>query len=282
MKKPGSIRIGNQTSFAAASMLDPFEFALANGFTAFEFFPDRGFSGYEGWDERDLSEETRRYIRHTASARDVELTVHAPLEINPLRDAEDGRLYSTVEFAAEIGATLLNLHLDLSQGAERFVESLRRALLLTAEAGLQLALENTVFTGAEDFNRFFAALHQGGEFPFAHAGMCFDLGHANLCDATRNNYWRFLDGLSEQVPIIHLHLHENYGDRDCHLTLFTGPSRDNSTGLEGLFERLARRGFAGCAILEQWPWPPSLLVDARDRLRKLLETRPGIRLLSRP
>jgi sugar phosphate isomerase/epimerase len=88
--------------------------------------------------------------------------------------------------------------------------------------------------------------------------------------------------LSEQVPIIHLHLHENYGDRDCHLTLFTGPSRDNSTGLEGLFERLARRGFAGCAILEQWPWPPSLLVDARDRLRKLLETRPGIRLLSRP
>ena len=210
MKKSGQIRIGNQTSFAAASMLDPFE------------------------------------------------------------------------FAAEIGAKLLNLHLDLSQGAERFVEALRRALLLTAEARLQLALENTVFTGAEDFNRFFAALHQGGDFPFAHAGMCFDLGHANLYEATRNDYWRFLDGLSEQVPIIHLHLHENYGDRDSHLTLFTGPSRDNTTGLEGLIDRLARRGFAGCAILEQWPWPPSLLVDARSRLCKLLATHSGIRPLSRP
>jgi sugar phosphate isomerase/epimerase len=282
MKKSGLIRIGNQTSFAAASMLDPFEFALANGFTAFEFFPNRGFSGYDGWDERDLNDETRRYIRQSASAKDIELTVHAPLEINPLHDAEDGRFYSTIEFAAEIGAKLLNLHLDLSQGAEVFVEALRRALLLTAEARLQLALENTVFTGAEDFNCCFAALHQRSDFPFAHAGMCFDLGHANLYGATRNNYWRFLDGLSEQVPIIHLHLHENYGDRDSHLTLFTGPSRDNSAGLQGLIDRLARRGFDGCAILEQWPWPPSLLVDARNRLCKLLETHPGIRPFSRP
>jgi sugar phosphate isomerase/epimerase len=105
--------------------------------------------------------------------------------------------------------------------------------------------------------------------------MCFDLGHANLHELTRNNYWRFLDGLSEQVPIIHLHLHENYGDRDSHLVLFTGPSRDNTAGLEGLIDRLARRGFAGCAILEQWPSPPSLLVEARNRLCRLLETHPG-------
>src|SRR6266496_6676411 len=146
MNKSGAIRIGNQTSFAAASTLDPFEFALAHGFTAFEFFPNRGFSGHDGWDERDLNDETRRYIRQTASAGDVELTVHAPLEINPLCDAEDGRLYSTVEFAAEIGAKLLNLHLDLCQGAERFAEALRGPLLLSAEARLQLALENTVFT----------------------------------------------------------------------------------------------------------------------------------------
>ena len=282
MNKIGPIRIGNQTSFAAASVLEPFEFGLVNGFTAFEFFPDRGFSGCGGWDERDLDDETRRSIRQRASAKGIELTVHAPLEINPLRDSEDGRLYSTVEFAAEIGAKLLNMHLDLSQGVGRFVEALRPALLLTAQTGMRLALENTVFTGAEDFNRFFEALNQGCDFPFAHAGMCFDLGHANLHEATRNDYWGFLDRLTEQVPIIHLHLHENYGDRDSHLTLFTGPSRNNTTGLEGLIDRLARRGFAGCAILEQWPWPPSLLVDARNRLCQLLETHPGIRHLSRP
>ena len=280
MKKSGTIRIGNQTSFAAASRLEPFEFALANGFTAFEFFPDRGFAGNGGWDERDVNDETRRHIRQSASAKGAELTVHAPLEIDPLRDGEDGRLYSTVEFAAAIGAKLLNLHLDISQGVERFVAALRPALLLTAEARIQLALENTVFTGPHDFNQFFVVLHQGGDFPFAHAGMCFDLGHANLHEATRNDYLRFLDGLSEQVPIIHLHLHENHGDRDSHLTLFSGPSRDNVAGLEGVFERLARRGFGGCAILEQWPQPPTLLVDARDRLLTLLKAHPGIRPVS--
>jgi sugar phosphate isomerase/epimerase len=279
MKKFGPIRIGNQTSFAAAT-LDPFEFALANGFSAFEFFPDRGFRGCEGWDERDLNDETRRHIRQTASAKGLQLSVHAPLEINPLRDAEDGRLYSTVAFAAEIGANLVNLHLDHSQGAERFVEALKPALWLTAEAGLKLALENTVFTGADEFNRFFDALYQASGFPVAHAGMCFDLGHANLHEATRNDYYRFLDGLSDQVPIIHLHLHENFGDRDSHLTLFTGPSRNNTAGLEGLIERLARRGFAGCAIFEQWPWPPSLLVEARNRLCRLLEAFPEIQRVS--
>ena len=60
-----SLRIGNQTSFAA-SVLEPFEFAVDNGFTAFEFFPDRGYSGTGGWGEGDLSGATRRAICQTA------------------------------------------------------------------------------------------------------------------------------------------------------------------------------------------------------------------------
>ncbi|MBI5388216.1 MAG: sugar phosphate isomerase/epimerase [Verrucomicrobia bacterium] len=265
------VKIGNQTSFAAA-VLEPFEFAVANGFAAFEFFPDRGFSG-GGWHECELDGETRRFIRQTASDRNLELTVHAPLAFDPLHGPEDGRLYSTIEFASAIGATLLNLHLDMSQGAERFVDALNPVLRLTAETGLRLALENTVLTGPDDFNQFFSALRQRSEFPSAHAGMTLDLGHANLCAATRNDTWRYLDRLAPHVPIIHLHLHENFGDRDSHLTLFTGPSRENATGVEGVLDRLAERDFSGCAILEQWPQPPSLLVDARDRLRRLLETR---------
>jgi sugar phosphate isomerase/epimerase len=72
------------------------------------------------------------------------------------------------------------------------------------------------------------------------------------------------------VRIIHLHLHENFGDRDSHLPLFTGPSRNNPAGLAGFVERLHRRAYDGCAILEQWPQPASLLVDARNRLNELI------------
>jgi len=267
------IRIGNQTAYSARSVMEPFEFALANGFTAFEFFPDRGYSGVGGWAEHELNEEARRWFRQAAKENGIELTVHAPLEFSPLNNPEDGRLYSTVEFAHDIGATLVNLHLDMSRGVDGFVEALRPALLLTAEAKLKLAVENTVWTGPDDFNACFTALREHSEVDASHAGMCFDLGHANLFGSLRNNYWAYLDALTPRVPIVHLHLHENFGDRDSHRPLFTGPSRDNPAGLLGVVERLCRRAFTGCAILEQWPQPPSLLVDARDRLKELIKSR---------
>lgn len=264
------IRIGNQTAFSARSVMEPFEFAVQQGFTAFEFFPDRGPAGAGGWVENDLVDSARRWIWQTAAQHDLELSVHAPLEFNPARDAEAGHLYRTVALAQDIGATLINIHLDVSAGAGAFAESLRQACLMTARAKLKLAVENTVWTGPEDFNAFFRALREDEQTPSSHVGMCFDLGHANLFGATCNNYWAYLDALSPEVPIIHLHLHENYGDRDSHLPLFTGPSRNNATGIAGMLNRVRQRGFDGCAILEQWPQPSVLLVNARDGLLNLL------------
>ncbi len=100
--------------------------------------------------------------------------------------------------------------------------------------------------------------------------MCFDLGHANLCQATRNDYLKFLDRIEPHLPIIHVHLHENYGDQDNHLTLFTGPAGRDTSGIRTFLERLNQRRFSGCIILEQWPEPPRLLLDARNRLLMML------------
>ena len=267
-----NVRIGNQTAFAAKSSLEPFEFALEQGFEVFEFFPDRGPAGTAGWDERGMSLDEREYIRRAAELCGLALTVHAPLAFDPLREPSDVRFNSTVELARDIGAGLVNLHLDMSQGAEVFGRALLPALQATRQAGLQLALENTVWTGPEAFNTFFDWLRAHEPRLVRHVGMCFDLGHANLCAATLNDYCGFLDQLNADIPIIHLHLHENFGDRDSHLPLFTGPSRNNPAGILGLLERLQRRAFDGCAILEQWPHPPGLLVEARDRLQMLLNT----------
>lgn len=271
-----NIRIGNQTAFSARSVMEPFEFALLKGFTAFEFFPDRGYLGVGGWDENDMDASARSTIRHLAHDHDIEITVHAPLVFNPVNNPEDDRLYSTIEFAHDIGATLVNLHLDIGHGAARFVEALGPMLLATAGANLKLAIENTVWTGPEDFNALFAALRERNDLPTAHAGMCFDLGHANLYGATQNNYWRYLDALTPEVCVNHLHLHENSGDRDSHLPLFTGPARNNATGIAGMLSRVRQRGFDGCIILEQWPSPPSLLTNARDGLLNLLHVAPAV------
>jgi sugar phosphate isomerase/epimerase len=102
-------------------------------------------------------------------------------------------------------------------------------------------------------------------------GMCLDIGHANLCQPTRNNFIRYLDLLAFEVPIIHIHAHENHGDRDSHLTLFTGPAHEDDSGIRAFVRRLERRAYRGAVILEQWPNPPELLVEAATHLRSLLE-----------
>ncbi|MFO0926219.1 MAG: sugar phosphate isomerase/epimerase family protein [Gemmataceae bacterium] len=268
-----AIRIGNQTAISCRDRMRPFEFALEHGFTAFEWFADKRSNGdgsVSGWDEADMDAGTRAWIRDTGKAHDVRFTVHAPWQANPLAPEAAALLRRSVDFARDIGAELVNLHLYMEQGATAYVRALAETIRYAAAAGVRLSIENTPHTSPDDFNRTFARLRQWDAAAAAHVGMCLDLGHANLCAATRNDYLRYLDALAPEVPLIHLHVHENYGDADTHLTLFTGPSRSNDAGVRGFLDRLRQRGYRGALILEQWPDPPDLLVAAASRLRGLL------------
>ncbi|MBK8481528.1 MAG: sugar phosphate isomerase/epimerase [Proteobacteria bacterium] len=264
------IRIGNQTSFAASSVGEPFDYAIEHGFDAFEWFPDRPDRPEIGlgWEEGDLDAGQRLQLRSAAHRHGVQQSVHAPWRATPLQPGGPERLQQSVELALDLGATLINLHLDLSQGIEAFAEATAHLAQQLARHRLALAIENTPETSPEHFNALFALLR--AQFGTQRAGMCLDLGHANLYGGTRNDYLAYVDRLADHVPLIHLHLHENYGDRDSHLTLFTGPAAQSPAGLQGLIARLRARGFAGAAILEQWPRPPRLLNEARDRLCELL------------
>ncbi len=259
--------IGNQTSCWTPAPAEPFDYALAQGFDAFEWFPDKKPEG--GWDDADLDGPTRTLIRERARALGVRLSVHARWQASPFSSEGYALLWNDLELARDLGAALLNIHLSHEQGVEAFIHALRPLIERTAQTGLQLAIENTPLHSPEDFNEFFGRLKQAMPINAAHVGMCFDLGHANLCAATRNDYLKFYDRLASQVPVIHLHFHENWGDSDSHLPLFTGPAARDDAGIRGLLDRLRRRTFEGSVILEQWPTPPSLLDQARDRLLQL-------------
>jgi sugar phosphate isomerase/epimerase len=265
------VRIGNQTAISCADRLGPFEFALAHGFDAFEWFADKKVydDTVAGWDEGDMDETMRAWIRDTGVAHDVLFTVHAPWQANPLRPGGVELLCRSVDFAHDIGADLVNLHLYMDEGAESYVQSLAPVVRRAGEAGVRISIENTPETTPAHFNETFSRLRKlDGD---SIVGMCLDLGHANLCQATHNNYVRFIDELDPEVPIIHLHVHENFGDRDSHLTLFTGPSRVDDGAVRGFVQRMRDRGYCGAMILEQWPSPPELLVEAATRLRELLD-----------
>jgi phosphoglucan, water dikinase len=258
--------VGNQTAWAATPT-EPFDYALAQGFDAFEWFPDKKPGA--GWDESDLDARVRQSIRETAHDRGMRLSVHARWQANPTAPDGNWLLLKDLELARDLGAALLNIHLFHELGLEAFVQAIVPLIQQTAEAGLQFAIENTPHHSPELFNDFFARLRGLSSLETSHVGMCLDLGHANLCSATHNDYLRFFDRLDRELPIIHVHLHENWGDADSHLPLFTGPAARDDSGIRGLVNRLRARQFSGSAILEQWPQPPSLLNQARDRLLKL-------------
>jgi phosphoglucan,water dikinase len=247
--------------------MQPFEYAIENGFGAFEWFPDRSDSG-AGWDETSLDREARDLIKETAVHRNIRLSVHAPWQANPLTPGTYAVLLRQLDFARDIGACILNIHLYVESGIEAYVDAISPLITHLAGADIKLSIENTPLTTPAHFNELFGRLRKIPEGT-SNIGMCLDVGHANLCGLTRNDYLRYFDELHEQVPIVHVHLHENWGDRDSHLTLFTGPAGGDSRGVEGLLKRLEERNFSGSMILEQWPEPPSLLTTARDRLNTL-------------
>ena len=265
MSNKARIRIGNQTAFCAAHFMQPFDYAIENGFEAFEWFPDKKSCG-AGWDENDLDKPTRLHIRERARAHNVRLSVHARWQVNPLQAEAWPLLLRDVELASDLGAVLLNIHLHTEEGIQRYIHAITPLIRLLADRQIQLAIENTPVTGPEDFNQLFAGLRSLNSVPTDSAGMCLDLGHANLYGWTRHDFLKYLDQLSPQVPIIHLHVHENYGDHDSHLPLFTGPAGQDCSGVIGLLQRLHQRHYSGSFILEQWPHPVSLLKQARDKL----------------
>jgi sugar phosphate isomerase/epimerase len=266
--EPPRIRIGNQTAWSAPALMAPFEYAVAIGFDAFEWFPDKK-NGRLGWNSADLSAAARADIRNTAQAKGVRLSVHADGAAHPLDPAAFPILLRDLELAEALGARLLNLHLYAEAGVNAYAGSVVPLLHRAAAGGLQVAIENTPETTPQHFNELFAAW-QAMDLPAAvRVGMCFDLGHANLCPATRNDYLKYFGQLAPHVPVIHLHVHENRGDADTHLPLFTGPAGADPRGIEEFLRRLRLRRYSGSVILEQWPRPPSLLNAARDRLLQM-------------
>ena len=262
MAEPARFFIGNQTAFSAP-IGEPFAFALEQDFEAFELFPD-------GWATEDVPAALRERFRAAAALRHLRLSVHAALASNPAEEVGRARLARDIELARDVGARVVNLHFATAD-----FESYGRTMLALVDQlepmGITLALENTVATGPDDINRLFARLRALDPRRARGIGLCLDIGHANLYRGTHNDYLGFLDRLGPHVPIVHAHLHENWGEADTHLPLFTGPARQDPSGIAGLLARLRRRGFRGSLILEQWPLPPTLLAQARDRLRALDE-----------
>ncbi|MEW6587465.1 MAG: TIM barrel protein, partial [Nitrospirota bacterium] len=171
-----SVRIGNQTAFSACSVTEPFEFAVDSGFDAFEWFPDKKSTG-AGWRADDLSAALRKWIRNTASANDIRLTVHSGVDFRVAGPNALQPLTGDIHFARDIGAVLFVMHLLHADDKRSLVESILSLVFALKQDCIMLAVENAPETTPEDVNGFFDFVADRG---IDGVGMCFDIGHANL------------------------------------------------------------------------------------------------------
>jgi sugar phosphate isomerase/epimerase len=265
-----NVRIGNQSAFSAMPITAPFDFACDSQYDAFEWFIDKRPNG-NGWTEVDFSPMDREKIRIKAKECNIAQSLHFSIQNNVPNILKGENIAREAAFARDIGADICVLHFDFMAGIESFVDAVQFLLKGSSLTDMQLALENTVWTDPGQINAFFAMLSMHEPELGKKVGLCFDMGHANLASATHNNYIGFLERLDPHIPIIHAHLHENWGEADTHLPLFTGPSAKNIMGLSNLFYRFNQRKFEGRLILEQWPNPASILTQTRQKLLNLLQ-----------
>lgn len=265
--------IGNQTAFFTTNPEEPFEYALAQNFTAFEWFADkREYDGgwTTGWFYDNISNERALELRKITQKYDIRFSVHASCVATPLTHEGMKDIFRAVEIADEIGAKLINIHYDNGSSVKEFVHSLEPVIIATHVRGLELAIENTPLHSPEDFNAVFHELEKSEVESVGHVGMCLDIGHANCCEATRNDYIGFIDRLEKNVRIIHAHIHENWGDSDAHLPLFTAAAAKDDSGVRLFIDRLKERSFSGSLIMEQWPDEHELLDHIFVRLSDII------------
>jgi sugar phosphate isomerase/epimerase len=262
------LRIGMQASVADTRVLDVFYRAAARGMDAFEFCCDDCVSAKaEG---NYLAASAWSDIRAKAQAADVELSVRIALDDMVMPGYIDRRCDYAIQLVQAVGATLLIVPLDLRHGITNFVQHLSPLLQEVTHFSCRVALENMPGDTPEAINALFATFWH--DFPewWRHVGFCFDMGHANLCNDTRNNYHAFFDRLGGDIPLLHLHLFENWGDEDSHLPLFSGSNGQYSEGLKGIIYRLGKHPFEGAAMLASRLEDMVLAASARIQLMQML------------
>ena len=160
------------------------------------------------------------------------------------------KLRHEIEFARTVGGETLVIHpvcLGLKRPGERIdVDEVQRIAVFGRARGVRLALEN-VRDSIWSLDHVLDAL--GTDPEESNLGICIDVGHAHLSADTEPH----ADGAAAvstylrryAQSLIHLHLHDNHGERDEHLAFGEGTIEWDRT--LGTIEEI---GFDGTAVLE--------------------------------
>lgn len=207
-------------------------------------------------------------FREMIESAGISCSVHAPIcdwnigsLSERLRRASLEETVDTIRASAELGAATVTVHPGLgslavdgmnARAAELARGSMREVDRAAREYGVTVAVENMpavpFFLGqtAEEL----AHIVEGTDL-----GICFDIGHAN----TAGQIDAMIDTFGDRI--VNIHIHDNNGKRDEHLTI-----GDGSIDFGAVLPRLSfyRRNW----IIESKDFGSA--VESQSRLRKML------------
>ncbi|MDY0293058.1 MAG: sugar phosphate isomerase/epimerase family protein [Candidatus Methanomethylophilaceae archaeon] len=200
--------------------------------------------------EHDLNKVYRRLLAVKDSYSGMTFSVHSPISETNLaglsermREASVLEIIATMERMAELDMNTLTVHPGTASfsiknqedkallQAKKSMRTLDRA---SAEFGITVAVENmpslSFMLGRE-------ASQLQEIITDTDLGVCFDIGHANTTGQ--------MDSMIELLGrrIVNVHIHDNNGDRDSHMTIGEG-----SIDFHSVLSKL--RGYSGRYIIE--------------------------------
>jgi sugar phosphate isomerase/epimerase len=198
--------------------------AELNTFASWGFdFPELAIEGPEAMPDRLLP--LASHIKDTLSVFNHPPIAHVPWYFyvgHPyprIRRAYIEETFNVLDVAAELGCTLVGLHIHRPKGLyqdklEHNITALKEAAQHASDLGIDLAVENleerTFSVG--DFRRIFQALPE--------VKFLFDVGHANMGSPQGKAIFSFIEAFRDRIA--HVHAHDNLGEDDDHLPIGAG------------------------------------------------------------
>jgi sugar phosphate isomerase/epimerase len=185
-----------------------------------------------------------------------------------IREASIEEVLNSLKVAAELGAGKVVLHpstvmgmasLVMEEAMARALDALHRFVTRADDLGLSLCLENmfpriSPYVEAPRFEPVFA------QFPDLR--LTFDAAHAHIGDLAGRRIKSLLDRWGKRIG--HVHLSDNDGYGDSHLTLGAG-----TLPLEMILRRLAAVGYDDTITLEIFSEDAEELKASRRQLARL-------------
>ena len=267
MKEENTMQFGAM-NFPIKPVVDELTDIAALGFDYLELTMDPPQAHYS------IVRQQMDSIASALEAHSLDLICHLPTFVSTadltdsLREASLQEMFHSLEVAAELGSQKVVLHPGHIGGMGVYIketaltyanESLASIIDRAEDLGLCVCLENMfprcrAFIQPDDFTEILKR--------YPKLKLTLDTGHANIGSRSGQRIFRFIEQFGHRIG--HLHISDNFGERDDHIPVGAG-----RIDFPKIVKAMKKCGYDDTATLEIFSEDRRELQESRDRFDEM-------------